>query len=140
MVASAEFVTDLIGRGVKVRSYACSLVGHVLLAEVPDPRGAGVTSDEAWALVRDRVLAVAASATDATTTAAWARSFVGKCAAVEESAVGGGRGSGPLCKLPGFIRPGDEAPCSIFGVQWRIRDHGELLSVGGGVAERAKCL
>ena len=115
------------------------LAGHVLLAEVPDPRGAGLTSDEAWALVRDRVLALAASSTDAAI-AAWARSFVGEYAAVEDSAVGGGRGSGPLCKLPGFMRPGEEASCSIFGVQWRIRDHGELLSVGGGVAERAKCL
>ena len=99
VAASAGFVTDLIGRGAKVHSYARSLARHVLLAEVPDPRGAGLTGDEAWALLRDLVLAVAASATDAAI-AAWARSFVGECAAVEESAVGGGRGSGPLCKLP----------------------------------------
>ena len=65
VAASAGFVTDLIGRGAKVHSYARSLAGHVLLAEVPDPRGAGLTSDEAWALVRDRVLTLAASFTDA---------------------------------------------------------------------------
>ena len=41
------------------------LAVHVLLAEVPDQRGAGLTSDEAWALVRDRVLTLAASFTDA---------------------------------------------------------------------------
>ena len=139
VAASAGFVTDLSGRGDKVHSYARSLAGHVLLAEVPDPRGAGLTSDEAWALVRDRVLVLAASSTDSAI-AAWARSFSGEYATAEDSAVSGGLGSGPLCKLPDFMRPGDEASCSIFGVQWRVRDHGELLSVGGDVAERAKCL
>ena len=87
VAASAGFVADLNGRGDKVHSYARLLARHVLLAEVPDPRDAGLTSDEAWAFVRDRVLALAASSTDAAI-AAWARSFVGEYVTAEDSAVG----------------------------------------------------
>ena len=143
VAAAPTYVADLVGQADSVRSYSRSLAAHLLLAEMPDPKGAGISPDEAWGLVRLRAFELASTSTDSTI-ARWAGSFADEFAEQEDdaaAAVGGsGRSVAPVSQLPDFLKPGESGTAVLFGERWGVKDHGELLSVGGDEPERAKCL
>ena len=143
VAAAPVYVADLVGQAGSVLSYSRSLAAHLLLAEMSNPQGAGLTPDEAWGLVRLRSFELAATSTDSAI-ARWARTFAGDFAVREASAaaaVGGSdRSVVAVSQLPDFLESGESSTAVLFGERWGVKDHGELLAVGGGEPERAKCL
>jgi hypothetical protein len=133
----------LVGQTDSVRSYSRSLAAQLLLSEMPDPQGAGLTPDEAWGLVRLRAFKLSATCTDAAI-AQWAGTFADEFAVQAEcaaAAVGGsGRGVVAVSQLPDFLKPGESGTTVLFGERWGVNDHDELLTVGRDEPERAKCL
>ena len=143
VAAAPVYVADLVGQIDSVRSYSRSVAAHLLLAEMPDPQGAGLSPDEAWGLVRLRAFELAATSTDSAIVR-WARTFAGEFAVQEASAVaavgGSGRSVVAVSQLPDFLKLGESGTAVLFGERWGVKDHGELLAVGGDEPERAKCL
>ena len=99
-----------------------SLARTLLMAEVPAPLDSQLTPDEAWALVRQRVLEFAVRSTEAAT-ATWAASLWPQSAV--EQPVGGAATAAPerFSKPRGLSGPGSHT-----------------MLVVEGKPERAKCL
>ena len=142
LTSAPAFASDVAAQGVGVRSYVRSLGTTVLLAETLDPLASGISPDDAWSSVRNRVLLRAATSTDAAI-ATWARSFTYEAAlaAGANAALGATKGKVVAIVPAGPLPPGTVAVSKILGAPWAVHDHGELLTAAGGkVAERAKCL
>ena len=142
LTSAPAFASDVAAQGVGVRSYVRSLGTTVLLAETLDPLASGISPNDAWSSVRNRVLLRAATSTDAAI-ATWARSFTFEAALAAGANVALGATKGKVVAIvpAGPLAPGTVAVSKILGAPWAVHDHGELLAADGGkVAERAKCL
>ena len=139
LASSPAFASDVAAQGVGVRSYVRSLGTAVLLSETLDPLASGISPDDAWSSVRNRVLLRAATSTDAAI-ATWACSFTYDAALAcgANAALGATKGKVVAIVPAGPLSPGTVAVSKILGAPWAVHDHGELLIATGGKAAQPR--